>query len=100
MAAAVARLAEIGGGQVAVLDGRVIGEVALRIGGLMSDKGAAEVAGEVQELSEVVSTRLGLTIEAPFMQLSFLGLTVIPELRMTDRGLFDVNAFSLVDVAV
>ena len=100
MAAAVARLAEIGGGQVAVLDGRVIGEVALRIGGLMSDKGAAEVAGEVRELSEVVSTRLGLTIEAPFMQLSFLGLTVIPELRMTDRGLFDVNAFSLVDVAV
>ncbi len=100
MAAAVARLAEIGGGQVAVLDGRVIGEVALRIGGLMSDKGAAEVAGEVRALSEVVSTRLGLTIEAPFMQLSFLGLTVIPELRLTDRGLFDVNAFSLVDVAV
>ena len=100
MAAAVARLAEIGGGQVAVLDGRVIGEVALRIGGLMSDKGAAEVAGEVRALSEVVATRLGLTIEAPFMQLSFLGLTVIPELRLTDRGLFDVNAFSLVDVSV
>lgn len=100
MAAAVARLVEIGGGQVAVLDGRVIGEVRLPIGGLMSDKGAIEVAGEVKQLSEVVSTRLGLTIEAPFMQLSFLGLTVIPELRLTDRGLFDVNGFCLVDVAV
>ncbi len=99
MAAAVARLAEIGGGQVAMLDRRVIGEVRLPIGGLMSDKDAETVAGEVKKLSEVVSTRLGLTIEAPFMQLSFLGLTVIPELRITDRGLFDVNTFSLVDVA-
>jgi adenine deaminase len=100
MAAAVARLVEIGGGQVAVLDGRVIGEVRLPIGGLMSDKGANEVADEVKQLSAVVSQRLGLSIEAPFMQLSFLGLTVIPELRLTDRGLFDVNSFSLVDVAV
>jgi adenine deaminase len=100
MAAAVARLAEIGGGQVAMLDGRVIGEVRLPIGGLMSDRDAVAVAGEVQELADVVSTRLGLTIDAPFMQLSFLGLTVIPELRMTDRGLFDVGTFSLVDVAV
>lgn len=99
MAAAVTRLAAIGGGQVAVLDGRVIGEVRLPIGGLMSDKDAATVAREVEELSAVVSERLGLSIEAPFMQLSFLGLTVIPELRITDRGLFDVNSFSLVDVA-
>jgi adenine deaminase len=100
MAAAVARLAAIGGGQVAVLDGRVIGEVRLPIGGLMSDKDATTVAREVEELSAVVSDRLGLSIEAPFMQLSFLGLTVIPELRMTDRGLFDVNSFSLVDISV
>ncbi len=99
MAAAISRLAEIGGGQVAVLDGRVIGEVRLPIGGLMSDKDAVEVAGEVKRLAGIVSDRLGLTIDEPFMQLSFLGLTVIPDLRMTDRGLFDVNAFSLIDVA-
>jgi adenine deaminase len=99
MAAAVSRLAEIGGGQVAVLGGRVIGEVRLPIGGLMSDKDAVEVAGEVKQLAGIVSDRLGLTIDEPFMQLSFLGLTVIPDLRMTDRGLFDVNAFSLIDVA-
>ena len=99
MAAAISRLAEIGGGQVAVLDGRVIGEVRLPIGGLMSDKDAVEVAGEVKQLAGIVSDRLGLTIDEPFMQLSFLGLTVIPDLRMTDRGLFDVNSFSLIDVA-
>ena len=99
MASAVARLVEIGGGQVAMLDGHVIGEVRLPIGGLMSDRDAVETAREVKELAEVVSTRLGLTLEAPFMQLSFLGLTVIPELRMTDRGLLDVSTFSIVEVA-
>ncbi len=42
--------------------------------------------------------RLGVTIEAPFMQLSFLGLSVIPHLRITDQGLVDVDAFALTDV--
>ena len=98
MAAGVARLAEIGGGQVAVLDGRVIGEVPLPIGGLMSDKSATEVAEELRRLTEVVSRALGVTLDAPFMQLSFLGLSVIPELRITDRGLVDVTTFSLTDV--
>jgi adenine deaminase len=98
MAAGVARLAEIGGGQVAVLDGRVIGEVPLPIGGLMSNKSATEVAEELRHLTEVVSRALGVTLDAPFMQLSFLGLSVIPELRITDRGLVDVRAFSLTDV--
>jgi adenine deaminase len=98
MAAALARLAGIGGGQVAVLDGRVIGEVRLPIGGLMSNKGAAEVAEEVRRLTDVTSKVLGVTIEAPFMQLSFLGLSVLPELRITDRGLVDVMNFSLTEV--
>jgi len=98
MAAGVARLAEIGGGQVAVLDGRVIGEVRLPIGGLMSGRSAREVAEEVRRLAEAASSGLGVTIDAPFMQLSFLGLSVIPELRITDRGLVDVTTFSLTDV--
>lgn len=100
MAIAVARLAEIGGGQVAVLGGRVIAEVALPIGGLMSRSPAAEVAHDVGVLSDVVRNELGVSIDAPFMQLSFLGLSVIPELRITDRGLVDVSTFSLVNVAV
>jgi adenine deaminase len=98
MAAGVARLAEIGGGQVAMLGGHVIGEVPLPIGGLMSDKSATEVAEELSRLTEVVSRVLGVTLDAPFMQLSFLGLSVIPELRITDRGLVDVTTFSLTDV--
>jgi adenine deaminase len=64
----------------------------------MSDKGAAEVAEELRRLTEVVSRALGVTLDAPFMQLSFLGLSVIPELRITDRGLVDVTTFSLTDV--
>ncbi len=46
----------------------------------------------------MVARALGVTLEAPFMQLSFLGLSVIPELRITDRGLVDVMTFSLTDV--
>jgi adenine deaminase len=98
MAAAVARLAEMGGGQVAVLDGRVLAEVSLPIGGLMSAGAAAAVAGELQRLTAAAGEGLGVTIEAPFMQLSFLGLSVIPELRITDLGLVDVVGFSLTSV--
>ncbi|MFZ0173698.1 MAG: adenine deaminase [Acidimicrobiales bacterium] len=99
MAVAVARLAEIGGGQVAVLDGQVLAEVPLPIGGLMSDLDATTVAVEVERLAETASKALGINIAAPFMQLSFLGLSVLPELRITDRGIVDVTTFSLVDAA-
>jgi adenine deaminase len=100
MAVAAARLAELGGGQVAVLDGRVLAEVALPIGGLMSPLAAPEVAEQVATVNAAAWSELGVTIEAPFMHLSFLGLSVIPQLRITDRGLVDVDAFALTDVAV
>jgi adenine deaminase len=98
MAVAVARLAEIGGGQVAVRDGRVLAEVRLPIGGLMSDRSAADVAAEVRALAEAASNGLGVGVDSPFMQLSFLGLSVLPELRITDKGLVDVMRFELTDV--
>jgi adenine deaminase len=98
MAVAAARLAEIEGGQVAVLDGEVVGEVRLPIGGLMSDRPAGEVADELTRLVDLARTRLGVAIGAPFMQLSFLGLSVIPQLRITDRGLVDVDRFELTTV--
>jgi adenine deaminase len=98
MAAAVARLAEIGGGQVAILDGRVVAEVQLPIGGLMTDRAAADVAADARRLGTAAAEALGVTLEEPFMQLSFLGLSVIPELRITDRGLVDVAAFTLTSV--
>ncbi len=98
MAAGVARLAETGGGQVAMLDGRVIAEVPLPLGGLMSDKPVAAVAAEVEAVERAAAEALGVAIPAPFMQLSFLGLSVIPELRITDRGLVDVQRFELTGV--
>jgi adenine deaminase len=100
MAAAVARLAELGGGQVVVDEtGRVLAELALPIGGLMSDLPAHEVADGLHRLVEAARS-LGTEISAPFMHMSFLGLSVIPELRLTDKGLVDVGKFELVPVTV
>jgi len=100
MAAAVARLAEIGGGQVAVLDGAAVAEVALPLAGLMSDRPAAEVADALHALNAAAAERLGVTVDEPFMQLSFLALSVIPQLRLTDTGLMDVDEFAHVDVVL
>jgi adenine deaminase len=99
MSVAAGRLAELGGGQVVVLDGTVLAEVALPIGGLMSDRPAGEVADALHALTRAAA-QLGVSIPAPFMQLSFLGLSVLPELRLTDRGLIDVGRFEVVPVAV
>lgn len=96
MAVAVNRLREIGGGQVVIDNGRVIAEVRLPIGGLMSDKLAHQVADELDALVDA-ARHIGITLEAPFMQLSFLGLSVIPQLRITDKGLVDVDRFELTD---
>ncbi len=98
MAVAAARLREIGGGQVVVLDGQVLGEVRLPIGGLMSDRPSSEVADELTHLVALARRHLGVELAAPFMQLSFLGLSVIPELRLTDKGLVDVTRFELTGV--
>jgi adenine deaminase len=95
MATAVARLAALGGGQVVVRDGRVLAELALPVGGLMSDRRAGEVAAGLDQLVAAAAA-IGVDLPAPFMQLSFLGLSVLPELRLTDRGLVDVSRFSLV----
>jgi adenine deaminase len=100
MHTAVARLAEIGGGQVAVLDGGVLAEVPLPLAGLMSDASAAEVAGQIEALNRAAAERLGTTVAEPFMQLSFVALSVIPQLRLTDGGLVDVDRFAYVPVRV
>jgi adenine deaminase len=99
MATAVARLAEIGGGQVAVLDGAILAEVPLPLAGLMSDRTAAELCAQISALG-AGAERLGVTVAQPFMQLSFIALSVIPELRLTDGGLVDVDRFAYVPVRV
>ncbi len=100
MAVAVERLAQLAGGQVAILDGVVLAEVPLPLAGLMSDRSASVVAEQIGVLGRVASERLGVTIEQPFMQLSFIALSVIPQLRLTDGGLVDVDRFAYVPVEV
>ncbi len=99
MAAAVNRLAEIGGGQVAVADGRPLAEVPCPIGGLLSDRPVEEVAAAVTR-TEAASRVLGAKIPAPFMAMSFLALSVVPELKITDRGLVDTVRFEVVPLEV
>ncbi len=95
MAGAVNRLAELGGGQVAVEGGRVLSEVPCPIGGLLSDRPAEEVAAQVRAMEHAAGS-LGVSLRAPFMAMSFLALSVIPELKITDRGLVDTVNFELV----
>jgi adenine deaminase len=99
MAAAATRLAESGGGQVAVAGGRVLGELPCPIGGLMSHLPAEDVAAAARGLGRAARD-LGSPLEAPFMTMSFLALSVIPELKITDRGLVDTVRFELVSLQV
>jgi adenine deaminase len=95
----VRRLADIGGGVVVAEGGEVKGELALPVAGLMSDAPLGAVHEELLGL-EAILRRLGLRWDAPFMCLSFLALSVIPELKITDRGLVDVNRFEIVPLKV
>ena len=99
MSIAIARVAQIGGGQVVVLNGKVVGEVSLPICGLMSDQPLQTIATQLDMVVKAALS-LGITLEAPFMALSFLGLSVIPDLRITDLGLIDVNLFAQISVNV
>ncbi|HXJ62129.1 MAG TPA: adenine deaminase C-terminal domain-containing protein, partial [Actinomycetota bacterium] len=81
--------------QVVVRGGRVLAEVALPLGGLMSLEPRARVAAAVEAL-EAAAAECGATLPAPFMALSFLALSVIPELKVTDLGLVDGVRFEVV----
>lgn len=97
MALAANHLEEIHGGQVVIQDGKVIGEVALPIAGLMSNQRADLVAEEAATVLEGFR-KCGCTIVNPNMQLSLLALAVIPALRISDLGLVDVEKFEFVPV--
>ncbi len=97
MALAANKLAEVGGGQVVIRKGKVIGLIELPIGGLMSNQTAEKVAARAQSILEGFRA-CGCKINNPNMTLSLLALPVIPELRITDKGLVDVTHFKLVPV--
>jgi adenine deaminase len=95
MVRAARRLVELGGGMVAVHDRGVRAEMALPVAGLMSDAPAERVVAQSRALGEAARA-LGCTLDAPFHTLGFLALSVIPALKITDRGLIDVGAFRVV----
>jgi adenine deaminase len=93
------RLEELGGGFVVAAGGAVLAELPLPLAGLITDEPLAAVRERLDAL-EAAATDLGNRLPAPFMTLSFLGLAVIPELRLTDMGLIDVFASALVPFGV
>lgn len=97
MALAANELKAIGGGQLVVKDGRVIGQVNLPIAGLMSNE-PAEVVAEKAASVLAGFRACGCGMNNPNMQLSLLGLVVIPDLRISDLGLVDVNHFHFIPV--
>jgi adenine deaminase len=90
MRAALASLIECGGGFSVVRNGAVQARLELPFGGLMSTAGAKSIAGSLRKLHRA-SAAIGCELPEPFLQLAFLSLPVIPSLKLTDRGLVDVD---------
>jgi adenine deaminase len=97
MLTAAKEIAAMGGGMLVVADGKVLARLPLPIAGLMSDKGINEVCENLEEIDQAAKS-LGSALERPFATLSFMALTPIPELKLTDLGLFDSQNFKFVSV--
>jgi adenine deaminase len=101
MAAAVQALKEQEGGVVLIESGKIIGNMALPIAGLMSDLTGEEVAQQEAEINRLAHEVLGVSNNVdPIMTLGFMSLAVIPNLKITDIGLVDVTKFEIVPVSV
>ena len=96
---AVERLVELGGGIVVVEGGDVRAELPLPVAGLLADLPLEEVVAKSRACADAARA-LGCTLPSPFQSLAFLALSVIPSLKITDRGLVDVDAFELVPFEV
>ena len=94
---AVSEIRKLQGGLVVVNNKKVLAEIPLPVAGLMSDKPLSYVIKKLAEIEAAVN-ELGVKIKHPFGVLSFLALPVIPELKLTDKGLVDVNQFKFVDL--
>jgi adenine deaminase len=95
MALAANRLGEIKGGFVVVEDGKVTGEIPLPVAGLMSLEPYERVRDTLHHLRKAAYA-LGTTLEEPFLQVAFLPLPVIPHLKISDKGMVDVDQFRLI----
>jgi adenine deaminase len=92
--AAVKEIERLQGGLVAAAGGKIQGSLALPIAGLLSEEPLKLVVSKLEELQKIAKG-LGCVLSSPFATLSFLALPVIPELRLTDKGLVDVVTFKL-----
>src|SRR6185437_1273825 len=97
MRVALAELARVGGGFCVAQNGKVCSSLALPLGGLMTDRNPTEIASSLLALRSA-SRAMGCELPEPFLQLAFLSLPVIPSLKLTDRGLVDVDQFKIIDV--
>ncbi|WP_374687788.1 adenine deaminase [Promineifilum sp.] len=99
MARAANRLGEVGGGVVVFKEGREIALVELPIAGLMSNERAEVVAAKAERMGAAL-VECGCTLHNAYMQLSLLALVVIPELRISDRGIVDVRRFEVMPLVI
>lgn len=86
-------------GGICAVNGSEVKSLALPVAGIMSDKNGWETGKLYQEI-DAMAKELGSTLKAPFMTLSFMALLVIPDLKLSDKGLFSGNSFSFVDLEV
>lgn len=97
MALAVNRIIELQGGLVLTKNGRVIGELPLRVAGLISDEHTAEeLTSAMIHLSKLAQQELQCKAHAPFMHLAFLSLTTSPKWKITDKGVIDANNYRVI----
>ena len=85
------------GGKVVVRNGEILAKLALPVAGLMSDKDINYVTEKSAELNEA-TRKIGCTVGDPFMTMGFLALPVIPELKITDKGIFSTKIFNFIDI--
>ena len=96
---AITEIEKMGGGEIVVRDGEVLAALELPIAGLVTDSPLEEVEKKLGELKRAAE-KLGCKLKDPFMTLSFLALPVIPQLKITDKGLFNVTSFEFVELFV
>jgi adenine deaminase len=99
MALAVNRVVSLGGGFVLVQDHKVAEEIALPVCGLLSTEDGEKVADKLEKMRNMLRAA-GCTIESPNMTLSFIPLIFIPDLAITDYGLFDLRRFKIIDPVI
>ncbi|MFX0107583.1 MAG: adenine deaminase C-terminal domain-containing protein, partial [Candidatus Hodarchaeota archaeon] len=94
---AAIQIVRMQGGLAIVKNGELKSSLPLPIAGLMSEKPIEEVSEKIQNLKDAARD-LGSTLSEPFMAMAFLSLPVIPKLKITDRGLVDVERFRFIDL--